>query len=134
MPGQSHQAVRDIAALSAVPGLTLLEPRCEQEVAMAQRYCMGEAAGLREAIRGCRWLFTLDDHYVAGGQGQMIAATLGGLALMQPPQIHHFGVQEIPRCGQHDEVLRAHGLDAASLAEMIAHLIVSTGQRGAKAR
>ena len=214
MPGHSHQAVRDIAALSAVPGLTLLQPSCEQEVAMALRYCvrdatgssylrlasipcavpyrlppdyrlsagrgvvlregddgvlisygpvmlgqawqaareleeqsglrirlinlpwlnMVEAAWLREAIRGCRWLFTLDDHYVAGGQGQMIAATLGGLALMQPPQIHHFGVQEIPRCGQHDEVLRAHGLDAASLAEMLAHLIVSTGQRGAKAR
>lgn len=214
MPGHSHQAVRDIASLGAVPGLTMLQPSCEQEVAPALRYCTSEAEGssylrlvsipcavpyrlpenyrlkqgrgvvlreggdgvligygpvmltqawhaareleerrglrlrlinlpwlnrvdaawLREEVRGCRWLFTLDDHYVAGGQGQLIAAELAGLALMQPPQIHHFGVREIPQCGQHDEVLRAHGLDAVSLAEVIARAMQSTGQRGAIAR
>ena len=32
-PGHSHQAVRDISALAAVPGLTLIEPSCEAEVA-----------------------------------------------------------------------------------------------------
>lgn len=31
-PGHSHQAVRDIASLSGIPGLTLIEPCCEQEV------------------------------------------------------------------------------------------------------
>lgn len=33
-PGHSHQAVRDISSLSAIPGLTLLEPSCEAEVGM----------------------------------------------------------------------------------------------------
>jgi len=33
-PGHSHQAVRDISALAAIPGLTLMEPSCEAEVAM----------------------------------------------------------------------------------------------------
>lgn len=33
-PGHSHQAVRDISALAAIPGLTLMEPSCEEEVAM----------------------------------------------------------------------------------------------------
>ena len=33
-PGHSHQAVRDISALAAIPGLTLMEPCCEAEVAM----------------------------------------------------------------------------------------------------
>jgi transketolase len=33
-PGHSHQAVRDISALAAVPGLTLMEPSCEAEVAL----------------------------------------------------------------------------------------------------
>ena len=33
-PGHSHQAVRDISALGAIPGLTLMEPSCEAEVAM----------------------------------------------------------------------------------------------------
>jgi transketolase len=31
-PGHSHQAVRDIASLSAIPGLTIIEPCCENEV------------------------------------------------------------------------------------------------------
>ena len=207
MPGHSHQAVRDIASLGAVPGLTLLEPSCEQEVAMALRYCVTQAAGssylrlvsipcavpfrlpedyrftegrgvllrdgkdavlfsygpvmlaqawlaaellearhglritvinlpwlnhvdtawLRETVQGHRWVFTLDDHYVAGGQGRMLAAHIAQLSWMIPPQIHHFGVREIPHCGQHDEVLRAHGLDAASLAaEIVEKLGVTT--------
>jgi transketolase len=33
-PGHSHQAVRDISALAAMPGLVLMEPSCEAEVAM----------------------------------------------------------------------------------------------------
>jgi transketolase len=31
-PGHSHQAVRDITSLGAIPGLTIMEPCCEQEV------------------------------------------------------------------------------------------------------
>lgn len=214
MPGHSHQAVRDIAALSAVPNLTLLEPSCEQEVALALRHCVTDAPGssylrlvsipcavpyrlpddyrltegrgvtlrdgtdavfisygpvmlseawraaeqletrhglrvklinlpwlnridaawLRDAVQGCRWLFTLDDHYVAGGQGQMIAAAIARLGLMIPPQIHHFGVEEIPHCGQHDEVLRAHGLDAASLAAVVAERLGAAPKLGVVGR
>lgn len=33
-PGHSHQAVRDIASLSAIPGLTLMEPCCGCEVSL----------------------------------------------------------------------------------------------------
>ncbi len=33
-PGHSHQAVRDISALGAMPGLILMEPCCEVEVGM----------------------------------------------------------------------------------------------------
>lgn len=33
-PGHSHQAVRDISALAAIPGLTMMEPCCEAEVGM----------------------------------------------------------------------------------------------------
>ncbi|WP_076792526.1 transketolase C-terminal domain-containing protein [Chlorobium sp. KB01] len=31
-PGHSHQAVRDISTLAAVPGLVIMEPSCEEEV------------------------------------------------------------------------------------------------------
>jgi transketolase len=38
-----------------------------------------------------------------------------------------FGVLEIPKCGQNDEVLRAHRLDAGSLAEDIAKKLRTDG-------
>lgn len=34
-PGHSHQSVRDIALLAQIPGLTLIQPSCEQEVRAA---------------------------------------------------------------------------------------------------
>lgn len=33
-PGHSHQSVRDISALGGIPGLTLMEPSCEDEVGL----------------------------------------------------------------------------------------------------
>lgn len=72
---------------------------------------------LRSAIARRRLVVTLDDHYVAGGQGQLIAATIATLALEPSPSVLSLGVREIPACGRNDEVLRHHRLDAASIAE-----------------
>jgi transketolase len=44
-PGHSHQAVRDISALGAVPGLTMMEPSCEAEVGMLFNWCVNQAPG-----------------------------------------------------------------------------------------
>ncbi|HEY7637562.1 MAG TPA: transketolase C-terminal domain-containing protein [Gemmatimonadales bacterium] len=195
-PGHSHQSVRDIAALAAIPGLTLLEPSCEAEVELAVTYCLTEArdscylrlvsipcrvpytlppryrlepgrgialtdgadavvfgygpvllsqayqaatllrdrSGLGVRVVNLPWLnlvdsawlaaevsgiptvFTLDDHYVSGGQGEMLAARLAESGLGSGGRISRLGVRSIPACGQNDEVLRAHRLDAESLA------------------
>ena len=196
-PGHSHQSVRDISALGAIPGLTLIEPACEPEVALALDYAVNQnavstylrlvsipcavnyelpanyqmAAGrgvtlvegadacvigygpvlLPEAVRAsdilrerhgvslkvvnlpwlnqvdsgwlrslaaeCDWLFTLDNHYLAGGQGEMIGRCLAELHLQ--PHFKRFGLSELPAGGQNDEVLRYHKLDGESLAEAI---------------
>jgi transketolase len=39
-PGHSHQSVRDISALGAVPGLIMMEPSCEDEVALLLDWCV----------------------------------------------------------------------------------------------
>lgn len=39
-PGHSHQSVRDIACMSAMPGLTAIEPSCELEARMAIRWAV----------------------------------------------------------------------------------------------
>jgi transketolase len=199
-PGHSHQAVRDIAALGAIPGLIMLQPSCEAEVELAVAYCLGEseescyirltsipcqvpfglpsgyalepgrgvtlmeggdavlfgygpvllsqgyraAVLLRErqgvAVRvinlpwlnrvdsdwlvgelaGVSAVFTLDDHYLSGGQGEMLTARLAELGINPRLRVRRFGVRSIPACGQNDEVLRAHRLDAESLAADLA--------------
>jgi transketolase len=39
-PGHSHQAVRDISALGAIPGLVMMEPSCEAEVFALLEWCV----------------------------------------------------------------------------------------------
>lgn len=199
-PGHSHQAVRDISALAAVPGLVLFQPCDEKETALGLDYCLnqleqsiyfrlttipvevpyllpvdyrprvGRGVVLRsgsdaalvaygpvmlnqawqaaeelarqgiqlriinlpwlnrldldwllETLKGCRRLFTLDDHYLTGGQGEMIAARLAEAGGALP--VTRFGVGRLPACGQNHEVLKAHGLDAAGLARRMAEAL-----------
>jgi transketolase len=206
-PGHSHQSVRDISALAAVPGLIMLEPSCEAETKQATAFCLSgtdESCYLRLASipvevpyelpadyrltlgRGAQltdgkdavlfgygpvmlaqahkaaallaeqgiglavfnlpwlnridaewlgsvacdypWVFTLDNHYTIGGQGDLVLSTLASL---DPPflgRARKLGVTEIPKCGTNDEVLAAHGLDAASLAESIRASLASRGR------
>lgn len=195
-PGHSHQAVRDIAALSAIAGLEMIEPCCEDEVKLAVDYCINEAKratylrlvsipcdipyqlpkhytleagkgvtlrdgkeaviigygpvlitqawhaaerlmtqGISVKLINLPWLnqinldwllanianhsllITLDNHQLAGGQGQQIAAALGATDYRLP--IISLGLSSIPKHGTNDEVLRAHGLDAMSIEQVI---------------
>lgn len=198
-PGHSHQCVRDISSLGAIPHLVMLEPSCEAEVAMAVEFCvngteescflrlvsilvqvpyalpegyeMVEGRGailrdgadgvvfgygpimltqamraadqldreqgislkvvnlpwlnrvddewLKKTVSGCRAVFTLDNHYVAGGQGTMLLARLAELGITPPTIAHRFGLKHVPESGGNVEVLSAHGLDSKSLASAI---------------
>ncbi len=84
-----------------------------------------DAAWLKAAVSGRRAVITLDNHLVKGGQGQMIAAAVAGLGLEKAPRLRSLGLSDFPLCGQNDEVLRAHGLDAESLAGAIAETLKS---------
>lgn len=44
-PGHSHQAVRDISALAAMPGMVLMEPSCEAEVEMLLEWAVNQHKG-----------------------------------------------------------------------------------------
>jgi len=75
---------------------------------------------LRKTVEGKRAAFTLDNHLLKGGQGRMVAAAISELGLKAQPLVKCFGLTDFPVCGQDAEVLRAHGLDAESLAEAMA--------------
>ncbi len=64
-------------------------------------------------------LFTVDNHYVNGGQGEkVLAAALR--AGWRGNVVRQFGLGAVPPGGAPDEVLAALGLDAASMAQAMA--------------
>ncbi|MFL5402007.1 MAG: transketolase C-terminal domain-containing protein, partial [Gemmatimonadales bacterium] len=208
-PGHSHQSVRDISTLASIPGLIMLEPSCEAEVALAVEYCvratpescylrlvsipcpvpyrlpagyrLREGRGialtegddailfsygpvllsqafeaaillrderniglsvinlpwlnrlddgwLMETVGEVRQVFTLDDHYTAFGQGQMLAARLATRGAPAGTIVRQLGVQDLPVCGQNAEALTAHKLDASSLAREVAAAVELERQR-----
>ena len=66
----------------------------------------------------CRSVVTLDNHYLHGGQGEMIAAAIAELGLDASPRVARVGVTELPECGTNDEVLAYHRLDIPSLVQV----------------
>jgi len=193
-PGHSHQSVRDISALAAVPHLLMAEPTVEAEVAplfaslldapesaylrlvsvkwpmpfafpadqpvavgkgwvardgtdilmvgygpwmMANAFQAAEELQartglsvqlvalpwlnrvdpdwLRTAIGSRRLVVTLDNHYVHGGQGEMVAAAVAVLGLEPAVRVARIGVESLPECGTNDEVMAHHRLDVAGL-------------------
>ncbi len=68
---------------------------------------------LAATVDDAQLVVTIDDHYVDGGQGEMIAANLAHVA---PRRILHFGIESLPACGTDGEVLAHHMLDSNSIA------------------
>src|SRR5687767_4183627 len=76
-------------------------------------------AWLRDTIGQCRSIVTLDNHYVRGGQGEMLGAAIAELGLQPGVRLTRIGVTELPECGANDEVLAYHGLDVAGLVKAL---------------
>jgi transketolase len=89
---------------------------------------------LREAIGPRRTIVTLDNHYVRGGQGEMVAAAVARLALEPAPRVLSLGVTELPECGTNDEVLAYHGLDVAGLVKRLRTAVEKLAPTGAPQR
>ena len=70
---------------------------------------------LREVVGGRRSIVTLDNHYLKGGQGEMVATAIAELGLEPAARVWRVGVMALPQCGTNDEVLAHHKLDVASL-------------------
>ena len=76
-----------------------------------------DSTWLRDVLGNSRSVVTLDNHYVHGGQGMMIAAAMAGLGLDAAPRVMRIGVSSLPQCGTNDEVLSHHRFDVPSLVQ-----------------
>jgi transketolase len=77
------------------------------------------AAWLSRTIGAGRTVIALDNHYLHGGQGDMLAAATARLALTPAVRVVQIGVAELPECGTNDEVLAYHGLDVPGLVKQL---------------
>ena len=80
---------------------------------------------LKSQIAGFNKIITIDDHYIIGGQGDMILSAISSLNNNHPVHCLKIGVESVPECGTNDEVLAAHGLDSNSLHKRIESFINS---------
>ncbi len=74
---------------------------------------------LKETVAGAKALFTLDNHYLVGGQGDSVLAALAEAGLAGSLRARKLGLTEVPPSGTNAEVLAHVGLDAKSLARSI---------------
>jgi transketolase len=105
---------------------------CTGPVLLSQAWAAAEDAGdvavialpwLRDVdgtwlaeVTGGAPILVLDNHVARGGQGDTVRAALDRAVDM-------LAVEGIPACGGNDEVLRHHGLDAASIAMRLRALL-----------
>jgi transketolase len=66
-------------------------------------------------------IVTLDNHYVTLGQGVMVASALARARVRA--DVLSLGLTDVPVCGSNAEVLAHHGLDAASIARVVAERV-----------
>jgi transketolase len=78
---------------------------------------------LREVIGGRRHVLTLDNHFLKGGQGEMLATAIAELSLEPTAHVARVGVMALPECGTNDEVMAHHRLDVASLVTHMRHVV-----------
>lgn len=74
---------------------------------------------LRELAERFPSLVTVDNHYLAGGQGQMVLAALATLDRPTKPRTLMLGLDGVPPSGYNDEVLARVGLNGAAIAGRI---------------
>jgi len=108
-PGHSHQMVRDISALGGVPGLTLIEPCCEQEVKMVLEYAVEEnpeSTYIRLVSIPCEIPYTLPPGYTLK-KGEGVVLTEGDDVI-----IFAYGPVMLPQAYIAAEILKTeHGVN-----------------------
>jgi len=72
---------------------------------------------LRKAAAETKGFVTVEDHSVFGGIGDAVAAAVAGRA-----PVVMLGIRHLPRSGKPAELMRAHGIDAASIADAVRKL------------
>ena len=94
-PGKSHQSLRDISLLGALPGMTIVQPANAEQAAALTRWAVEEAetnVGLRLAIGPSPRRIALDSALPAPGRGQLLRDGDHAVLLAYGPVMLHEGL------------------------------------------
>ncbi|MEV4937187.1 transketolase C-terminal domain-containing protein [Streptomyces zaomyceticus] len=151
-PGHSHQAVRDVSALSAVPGLTILEPSHPAQLAAALSHCRStsdsvylrlsstpvpeELAALPPAplVVGRGQVLRTGGRAVAFGAGPVVLAQLLGAADLLAAQDIELTVVDLPWHNRIDPAWLGELLTGIGHVFVVEHQYGSGGQADLIAR
>lgn len=74
-----------------------------------------DVAGIIKSVLSTKGrAIAVQDHYIAGGLGEAVATALSGLATVRV-----LGVNEIPRSGKPEELIKMYGIGAGSIVEEV---------------
>jgi transketolase len=91
-PGKSHQSIRDVSLLAALPGMTLVQPASSEETRRLLRWAIEDAdgdVGLRLAIGPSPRRIELPDHAVTPGRGTVLAEGTEAVLFAYGPVMLH---------------------------------------------
>lgn len=81
-----------------------------------------DEAWLRNTLRDMNYLICFDNHMETGGLGDQLASRLAqdcNISVI----FAKYGLKQIPKCGNPDQVLAAHGFDAQGIVERVISLV-----------
>jgi len=89
-----------------------------------------DAEWLRATVEPFEFVVTVDNHSPVGGLGDTILRSLAAGGHLGDRRTFTFGAEEYPVCGAPPEVLKYHGLDAATIATRLAAIASRSGAVG----
>lgn len=80
---------------------------------------------LKELVLPFDRIILLDNHYLHGGQGEFLNRIMTSEGMLEKKRIKLHGLDSIPVCGTHQEVLNFHEMDAESLVQQFQQFLKS---------
>ncbi len=87
-------------------------------IAVIDLYCIKplDVTTIRSVARASHnTIITVEDHYLAGGIGEAVAAAVSS----EDIEVHHLAVSHLPRSGKPEELLADAGIDAQAIAKKV---------------
>ena len=124
-PGKSHQSLRDVSVLAALPNMTIVQPANSEETRALLRWAVADATGnvaIRLAIGPSPRAIDLPPAEVSPGRGAVLREGTDGVLFAYGPVMLHEALTAAEMLGNRVQVINMpwlNGVDGDWLAELV---------------